>query len=145
VNTITDVFGNDAIEYYVFDILHLHAVGASVVGLFAMEPSAHWESMAGEQSHEAFDFGVGKGFEVGLVDLLEIDAIIPLPGVFLNKVGIGPEHLGLIHSPVLAPFNNPNNKSWSVLLDGVHVLIINMVHLKGRFDLLPILLHPAMI
>jgi hypothetical protein len=55
----------------VFDVLHLHRVGASVVGLLATEPSAHWEGMAGEQPHEAFDFGVGKGIEVGLADLLE--------------------------------------------------------------------------
>jgi hypothetical protein len=41
---------------------------------------------------------VGKGIEVGLANLLEIDAIVPLPGVFLNGVGTGPEHLGLIQS-----------------------------------------------
>jgi hypothetical protein len=33
--------------------------------------------MAGEQPHEAFDFGVGKGIEVGLADLLEVDTIVP--------------------------------------------------------------------
>jgi hypothetical protein len=43
-----------------FDVLHLRAVGASVVGLLATELSAHWESMAGEQPHETFDFGVGN-------------------------------------------------------------------------------------
>jgi hypothetical protein len=93
---VADVFGNDAIKYYMFDVLYLYAVGASVVGLFAMEPSAHWESMAGEQPHEAFDFGVGKGIEMVLVDLLEVNAIVPLPSIFLNGVGTGPEHLGLI-------------------------------------------------
>jgi hypothetical protein len=68
------LFGNDAIKCHEFDVLHFHAVGASVVGLFAIEPSAHWEDMAGEQAHEAIDFGVGKGIEVGFADLLEIDA-----------------------------------------------------------------------
>jgi hypothetical protein len=47
---VADVLGNDAIECHVFDVLH--AVGASVISLLAMEPSAHWESMAGEQPHE---------------------------------------------------------------------------------------------
>jgi hypothetical protein len=41
--------------------------------------------MVGEQPHEAFDFGVGKGIEVGLADLLEVNTIVPLPGVFLNE------------------------------------------------------------
>jgi hypothetical protein len=91
-----DVFGNNAIECHVFDVLHLYAVGASVVSLLAMEPSAHWESMAGEQPHEAFHFGVGKGIEVGLAILLEVDATVPLPGVFLNGVGTGPEHYILL-------------------------------------------------
>jgi hypothetical protein len=131
---IVNVFGNDAIKCHVFDVLPLYAVGASVVSLLATEPSAHWEGMADEQPHEAFDLGVGKGIEVGLADFLEVDAIVLLPGVFLNGVGTGPEHLGLIQSLILIPFN----KGWSVLLDRAHVLVINMDHLKGKFDLLPI-------
>jgi hypothetical protein len=90
--------------------------------------------MAGEQPHETFVFGVGKGIEVGLGDFLEVDAIVPLLSVFLNGVGTGPEHLGLIQSPILVPFN----EGWSILLDRAHVLIINMDHLKGKFDLLPV-------
>jgi hypothetical protein len=89
----------------VFDIFQLHIVGASVVGLLATKPNAHWEGMAGEQPHEAFNFGVGKGIEMGLADLLEVDAIVPLPGFFFNGVGTGPEHLGLIQSSVLVLFN----------------------------------------
>jgi hypothetical protein len=38
---VMDVFGNNTIECHMFDILHLHAVGASVVSLLVMEPSAH--------------------------------------------------------------------------------------------------------
>jgi hypothetical protein len=77
---------------------------------------------------------VCKGIEVGLVDLLEVNTIVPLLGVFLNGVGTGLEHLGLIQSPILVPFN----KSWSLLLDGAHVLVVNMDHLKSKFDLLHI-------
>jgi hypothetical protein len=36
-----DVFGNDAIECHVFDVLHFHAMGASVVSLLVTEPSAY--------------------------------------------------------------------------------------------------------
>jgi hypothetical protein len=129
---IADVFSNDAINCHVFDILHLHAMGAYVVGLLVTELSAYWEGMDGEQPHKAFDFGVGKGIEMGLADLLEVHAIVPLSGIFLNGVGTGPEHLGLIQSPILVSFN----KSWSILLDRAIISRVNLI-----FS--PFLSHPA--
>jgi hypothetical protein len=42
---VADVFGNNAIECHMFNVPHLHAVGASVVSLLAMEPNAYWEGI----------------------------------------------------------------------------------------------------